>query len=907
LGSIYEGILEYHAEIADQEKVVIKRGTSGKSAEEYVNVSELKAEDRPHLKTYRQALKDDEENPSPPRGCKVTGLIEPGEYYLIYGGRESKRKSSGSYYTPDYIVQYIVENTLGPLVRGECRSKPGPVPELLKGKPGFEEESNDIRPLSSDEILELKVLDPAMGSGHFLVAATEYLAREYGAACIREGKDKDGVMSDDEFVHYKRILAERCIYGVDINPMAVELSKLSMWLFTMDKGRPLSFLDHHLKAGNALIGAWIEHLGQPPEFDTKGKPKKRKDNKTGNLFELRFRERAPLMVSDLFGIMDRETQTIVDVQLKKTLDRTVKDLKQPFKNLADSFVDIFFGEEITDYNSLLLSVENARGRESTLANQHRYFHWELEFPEVFFDRHGQRLVPTGFDVIFGNPPYVRETGNKQQFQFLAKSPAWSNEYRDKSDVYYYFILLARHLLRKHGRAAFIVPTAWMTATRAEGLRKVLSADLRPVLLTHFQSLRVFESDIDSVIVEYGIRTKPIPLRWRCLLVEDALRSKNIDPSLTNLSHALLQQLEPFAQYKEESGLPGTVWSIGPAEIDETFDRLLAECNPLNEIARIVEGVQTGADEVTSQNIKYAGQASLGQGIFSLSDEELAALKLPNDELAYIRRFVPGGDFMRYRSSSAFSQVRNLVYLRKGINPSSIPHLLSHLSRFRSILAARAEIRRNPRRAWWEILWPRDAAVMLAKTKMIHTKSSSSPRNRFCVDTGGHVFGSTINVITVENPIWCVYALQALLNSKVIDLYYETRGKRKSATLRQYYPAPMGQIPIPKVQDTGADYLDTELVEGVLRGEISSQKGARLITDSWQDQTGERCFCPRVAIKYFAHCAKILNKLPPADLGFRRVDDLVEILVATAYGLPQDEREDVWRAWNEKTGKGKVGN
>jgi hypothetical protein len=186
LGSIYEGILEYHAEIADQEKVIVRRGTGGKAAEDYVAPSDLTADEKKHLQTYRDAVKEDEDNPSVPQGGKVTGLVEPGEYYLIYGGRESKRKSSGSYYTPDYIVQYIVENTLGPLVRGECRLKPAPIPELLKGKPGFEEEPNKIDSLTSDEILDLKVLDPAMGSAHFLVAATEYLARAYGAACVGE-------------------------------------------------------------------------------------------------------------------------------------------------------------------------------------------------------------------------------------------------------------------------------------------------------------------------------------------------------------------------------------------------------------------------------------------------------------------------------------------------------------------------------------------------------------------------------------------------------------------------------------------------------------------------------------------------------------------------------------------------
>jgi type II restriction/modification system DNA methylase subunit YeeA len=212
--------------------VIFERTQRNSTYEEYVAASDLSAGERRQMEQYRQAHAEDPDLPRVPVGCKVTGIKEKGQYFLVYGGKESKRRSTGSYYTPDYIVQYIVENTLGPLVRGENR----------------EGEHKGV-PLTSAEILDLKVLDPAMGSGHFLVAATEYLARAYGQAQIREGHDRDGAMDDKEFVRYKRMVAERCIYGVDINPMAVELAKLSMWLFTMDPQRPLSFLDHHLNAG----------------------------------------------------------------------------------------------------------------------------------------------------------------------------------------------------------------------------------------------------------------------------------------------------------------------------------------------------------------------------------------------------------------------------------------------------------------------------------------------------------------------------------------------------------------------------------------------------------------------------------------------------------------------------------
>jgi hypothetical protein len=211
LGSIYEGILEYTARIADDDLVVVIRGSGSSAYEEYAYASELSVAERQQLVVWEQAIAENPESPYLPRGCRIAGRKDKGSYFLVYGRRESKRKSSGSYYTPDYIVQYIVENALGPLIRGECRN----TNTASKGQ-----SPPSPRPLSSKEILELKILDPAMGSGHFLVAATEYLARAYGEALIREGEDTDGRMSEDEFTRYKRRVAERCIYGVDINSMA---------------------------------------------------------------------------------------------------------------------------------------------------------------------------------------------------------------------------------------------------------------------------------------------------------------------------------------------------------------------------------------------------------------------------------------------------------------------------------------------------------------------------------------------------------------------------------------------------------------------------------------------------------------------------------------------------------------
>ena len=147
-----------------------------------------------------------------------------------------KRKASGAFYTPRSLTEYVVRRTLAPLVREA----------------------------SPDRILALRVLDPAMGSGAFLVATCRFLAASYEAALIRDGVVAAADVTDSERAGFRRVIAQRCLFGVDINPMAVQLGRLSLWLATLSADRPLTFLDHHLRTGNSLSGASLADVARQP-------------------------------------------------------------------------------------------------------------------------------------------------------------------------------------------------------------------------------------------------------------------------------------------------------------------------------------------------------------------------------------------------------------------------------------------------------------------------------------------------------------------------------------------------------------------------------------------------------------------------------------------------------------------
>src|SRR2546428_3770928 len=224
LGSVYEGLLEYKLGFAETDLVSIR----GKTGEVWTPATQA------------------------PSKLKIDKLpeerqVKAGSLYLETERHE--RKGSGSYYTPDYVGKYIVCNTIGTVVK-EKRDK-----ATVDGR------------RQSDAVLSVKICDPAMGSGHFLVEATEFLADQ-----LLEALAEDHAAGLENAVDYtvekaRRDVVSHCIYGVDMNPLAVEIAKVSLWLSTVSQDKPLSFLDHRLKRGNSLIGARLIELRQFPSID----------------------------------------------------------------------------------------------------------------------------------------------------------------------------------------------------------------------------------------------------------------------------------------------------------------------------------------------------------------------------------------------------------------------------------------------------------------------------------------------------------------------------------------------------------------------------------------------------------------------------------------------------------------
>ncbi len=267
LGDIYEGLLEFHVRVAPVEMVEVRE----KGRAVWKSLSEVK-------------------NPRHRRK-------HPGEVYIENSRHE--RRATGSYFTPHYIVEYIVKHAVGPVLEERLTK----VRTLLEEYEELQKKAHRQKAAGTaqivrrelldkekeifDTLFSLKVLDPAMGSGHFLVHTVDFIAdriiaflaeypenpvirrvEEMRAQILEDVRDRQGVEIDEakltEVNLIKRMVMKRCIYGVDLNPMAVELAKLSLWLDSFTLGAPLSFLDHHLKCGNSLISARDVQAHLPP-------------------------------------------------------------------------------------------------------------------------------------------------------------------------------------------------------------------------------------------------------------------------------------------------------------------------------------------------------------------------------------------------------------------------------------------------------------------------------------------------------------------------------------------------------------------------------------------------------------------------------------------------------------------
>ena len=560
LGAVYEGLLEFEPRIAEGTTIEVR--VQGKTyalvPDELVRLCEQKSlglkgdsgivvgtsaeKLHPELADEEEEEENDELEEEPEeeeeeateetedKGVKkgatarLLRRLERGAFHFVPG---SARKGSGTFFTPTPLVQDLVRHALGPLIKDK----------------------------SPAEIESLRILDPAMGSGHFLVGAMRFLGQALHRAYFKEngekgppqfqGKwDSDYQASDDEArasgsearAWCKRRIAERCLFGVDLNPTAVNLARVSLWIESLAGDRPLTYFEHHLRCGNSVLGTWLDKIGSPPLPSLhKNRPGKNELNP--------FVEKAREHIAEAARqrcLIDRAgdecavlPESIEEMRFKEDRKKEAENILMSGKLLFDLRSASAFIEEIWFGWSTLLSLAAKDGalleytkscswweKFEDLRERERFFHWELEFPEVFLNDN------PGFDAVIGNPPWDKVKPDKKEFygrtdilirafvggeldnrirDLHALNPGLEKDFdrysarvktlaacltkggdyafhswkiEDKStggdpDVFKFFVERAYQLVRKEGYIGFIVPSAMHNNEGCTGLRHLL--------------------------------------------------------------------------------------------------------------------------------------------------------------------------------------------------------------------------------------------------------------------------------------------------------------------------------------------------------------------------------------------------------------------------------------------------
>jgi len=579
--------------------------------------------------------------------------------------KEDVRKAGGVFYTPDYIVAYMVEHSLGQQVSGK--------------KP--------------DDILKLRIIDTACGSGSFLIGVFAYLVHELAAYWRKQAKHPKGVVEVREgethlTLQYKRQILINCIYGVDIDPQAVEVAQLSLYLKLLEEETTDSAHQMQIEIGVALLPSLSRNI-----------------------------------------VMGNSLVT-----------------------LEDEGGDLFSLEKLHEVKSL---------------------DFKAAFSQVFHNG--------GFDLLIGNPPYIKEYTNRAAFDYVRNSPY----YQGKMDIWYLFACRGLDWLKpESGTLAYIATNNWVTNAGAKRLREKITSEARIEELIDFGDFKVFrDAGIQTMILIAKRSNKPDRYSFDFRRLEGKHRTlAEAQALLEKLPGNGRTYLEPTF---ERSRIPSSPLTFSESNIEDILDKISAKRNfELDGNTEVAQGIVAPQDSLNAKGrTLLSGSYSVGQGIFNITNEEKRELHLSRAEQALIKPFFTSAELSRYYGNSQ-NQLWVIYTDSRFKNPDEMepyPNLKRHLDQFSSIITSD----NHP----YGLHRARDEKFFIGE-KIISLRKCTEPSFTY-TDFPCYV-SQTFNIIKTDR-VNLLY-LTALLNSRLVRFWLKHRGKMQGQNF-QVDKEPLMAIPL----------------------------------------------------------------------------------------------------------------
>jgi adenine-specific DNA-methyltransferase len=602
---------------------------------------------------------------------------------------ENLRKGTGTYYTPREIVYYMCQESLVNYLDSNSKLGKGKSEKCVKSLKEGDNLISDKEAVELDTLLEaIKICDPACGSGAFLVGMLNEIVRLRLLLRILYPSK----LSKKSEYQLKKDTIHNCVYGVDIDPGAIEIAKLRLWLtlvvdYEIKEIEPLPNLDYRLMCGNSLLEEFegVKFYIGDDEKQELGLFKDTK--KQEKISELKNK------VEEYFDIHDdeekrnkrKEINDIKDWLIKTALEKRRKELAN-YRKKEESKLNMFNEESRKKYfenwgtkfiaeskiNEVLRNLHDSRKAKP-------FFIWKLEFIDVFEDK-------GGFDVVIANPPYIKEYVNRSAFDGIRGS----DYYQGKMDIWYFFTCKSIDLLTTAGTLVFIAQNNWVTSYGASVMRKKVVSETVICKLLDFGDYKIFDTaGIQTMVMLFkrDSNCDNYKFDYRRIISKDPCFDDVVD--LLNLrSSTSIEYLAPKINRLEYSKKLLTFCNL---TIDPVIQKIDAQKNfVLDGKSEVAQGIVCPQDNINKASLKKLGDRfQVGEGIFVLSNAEKQRLNLTKEEKQLIKPYYTTKELLPYYGNSHNEWW--IIYTNSGFkNARSIakyPNIKKHLDQFKTVITS----------------------------------------------------------------------------------------------------------------------------------------------------------------------------------------------------------------------------